>query len=175
MKTRNASIRFVPTVVAFVLASALMAFGPAAHASLADQATQFTFDQDVRIPGQVLPAGTYWFVLLDSPASKNIVRVYNFDRTEFITSFMTNAAQRLEPPDHTRLTLTQPADAAEPATLLTWFYPGQNFGHQFVYSTALQYELAQEDSVTMEVDESGPVWVHVKPAPVEAGDYSNPQ
>jgi hypothetical protein len=34
-----------------------------AHASEIDQATKLTFSQSVQIPGQVLPAGTYWFVV----------------------------------------------------------------------------------------------------------------
>jgi Protein of unknown function (DUF2911) len=165
MKTRNASI-----LVALLLAVGLAV--TVAHASEADQATQFTFDQDVRIPGVVLPAGTYWFVLLDTPSTKNIVRVYNFDRSELITTVMTNSAERLKMPDNTRLTFTQPADDAEPATLLTWYYPGRTIGHQFTYSYALQSELDQEDRVTMQVNENGPVYIRVRPAP-ESDAYSS--
>ncbi len=36
---------------------------PAARADESDQATKVTFDQPVQVPGRVLPAGTYGFVL----------------------------------------------------------------------------------------------------------------
>jgi len=36
---------------------------PVARASDQDQASKLTFNKAVQIPGRVLPAGTYWFVL----------------------------------------------------------------------------------------------------------------
>ncbi len=58
MKTRN-----VLFTLAFVFASIIML--PAARADDHDQASKLTFNQSVQIPGQVLPAGTYWFVMGD--------------------------------------------------------------------------------------------------------------
>ena len=31
----------------------------------------------------------------------------------------------------------------EPETILSWFYPGRSFGHQFVYSNVEEQKLAQ--------------------------------
>ena len=56
MNTRKAFI-----TAGLVLASLIML--PVAHADEWDQASQLTFSQSVQIPGRVLPAGTYWFVL----------------------------------------------------------------------------------------------------------------
>ena len=50
------------------------------HADAFDQATKFTFSQPVQIPGRILPAGTYWFKLLDS-SNRQVVEVLAEDRT----------------------------------------------------------------------------------------------
>jgi hypothetical protein len=44
-----------------------------------NQKTVFTFSGPVEIPGQVLPAGTYIFKLLDSQADRDVVQVFNKD------------------------------------------------------------------------------------------------
>jgi hypothetical protein len=49
------------------------------HASELDRATQLTFSQSVQIPGQVLPAGTYWLALDPTPGS-HVVRIFSQDR-----------------------------------------------------------------------------------------------
>ena len=46
------------------LASLLML--PVARGTEENQATKLTFNQPVEIPGHVLPAGTYWFVVAGS-------------------------------------------------------------------------------------------------------------
>jgi hypothetical protein len=35
------------------------------------------FSQPVEVPGAVLPAATYWFKLLDSPDTRNVVQIFN--------------------------------------------------------------------------------------------------
>jgi hypothetical protein len=59
MKTQKTFI-----TLGLVLASVIML--PAARANEYDQATKLTFNQSIQIPGRVLPAGTYWFVLADT-------------------------------------------------------------------------------------------------------------
>src|ERR1700686_2849085 len=50
--------------VVFGLALASLIAFSGARASEIDQATKLPFNQSVQIPGQVLPAGTYFFVAL---------------------------------------------------------------------------------------------------------------
>jgi hypothetical protein len=69
MKTQKTFI-----TLALALASALML--AAARATDYDQATKLTFNQSVEIPGRVLPAGTYWFVLADTDDARNVVHVF---------------------------------------------------------------------------------------------------
>jgi len=153
--------RTTSVLAGLALALALFAAAPASHADEKNQATQFTFDRDVRIPGMILPAGTYWFQVLDSPSSKNIIQIFNFDRSELVTTVMTFSAERAEPHGKTILTLTDTEGRNAPPTMLTWFYPGRTIGHQFAYSTALQEELETEPTIVLAVDENGPTYIRV--------------
>jgi len=123
---------------------------PVARADEADQATRITVSQPIQIPGKVLPAGTYWFVLLDHGDNLNVVEILDSDRSKVIAIVQTLTAERGEPIGKTVLTLAErPSD--EPEALLTWFYPGRTVGHEFVYPKREQKQLAQykQDSVTV--------------------------
>jgi hypothetical protein len=124
--------------VVFGLALASLLVFSNAQASDLDQATKLTFSQSVQIPGQVLPAGTYWFEVL----TQNSVRVYNSDRSKLIATLLTNSAEVLTPSDKTTVTFAD-RGSMQPGAIVTWFYPGRLEGHQFVYSKQDQREIAQ--------------------------------
>ena len=124
--------------VVFGLALASLLVFSNAQASDLDQATKLTFSQSVQIPGQVLPAGTYWFEVL----TQNSVRVYNSDRSKLIATLLTNSAEVLTPSDKTTVTFAD-RGSMQPEAIVTWFYPGRLEGHQFVYSKQDQREIAQ--------------------------------
>jgi len=77
---QSVAIRSFVTV-AFLLAFLIVL--PVVRADEWNQATLFTFSQPVQIPGQVLPAGTYLFELVNS-FNHEIVRISNADRTNVI-------------------------------------------------------------------------------------------
>jgi hypothetical protein len=134
MNTRKAFIT-MGLLVAFVVTL------PSARADERDQATELSFSQSFQIPGRVLPAGTYWFVLAENPANRNIVRIYNSDRsTVYATVFAINT-ESLATTDKTAITFAK-REPMQPETLLSWFYPGRASGHQFVYSNKEEQELA---------------------------------
>jgi hypothetical protein len=146
---------------AFVVASgvlmALTVVRPVAHADEFDQATRFTFSQPVRIPGEILAAGTYWFVLIDHGSDSNVVQVFNSDRSSVVATLLTAAAERLNPSAETIVTLAEPegsAESSEPAALISWFYPGFTYGHQFIYPSYLEKTLEREHDVTGAADSS---------------------
>jgi len=58
------------------------ALAPRTNADTWDRLTKVTFSGPVEIPGQVLPAGTYWLKLLDSPSNRNIAQISNEDRNK---------------------------------------------------------------------------------------------
>lgn len=94
--------------------------------------TIFTFDGPVEVPGATLPAGRYQFRLMDSPASRQIVQIWNEDRTKLFATTMTVATRRLDPKGDivVKFASTEPG---MPPAVKAWFYPGDVTGHQFVY------------------------------------------
>ena len=58
----------------------IMAFSisvPVMRADGSDQNTKLRFSESVEIPGRTLPAGTYWFVLVDDNAFRNVVQIFS--------------------------------------------------------------------------------------------------
>jgi hypothetical protein len=124
----------------------MMFFELAAHADESNQATKITFSAPIQIPGQVLPAGTYLFKVEDSDA--NIVQIFNGNGTALFATVQTIATERPNPADHTIVTLAEP-EAGQPGALLKWFYPGDQTGHEFLYSSQKEKELAQDTQRTI--------------------------
>ena len=74
-------VAIVRNFASLALLVAFLILLPAARADQANQATKVTFSQAVQIPGRVLPAGTYWFMLPEEVNEHYQVRIYNADRT----------------------------------------------------------------------------------------------
>src|SRR5271167_1231881 len=133
-------------IVNTVLVVAALSFvgavsAPGARADQWNKKTVMTFNQPVEIPGQILPAGTYTFKLLESPSDRHIVQVFNADGTQLIATILTINDYRLQPTGRTVVKFAeQPGDA--PDALKAWFYPGDNFGQEFVYPKPRAIELA---------------------------------
>jgi hypothetical protein len=121
---------------------------PVAHADQNNQETIVTFSQPVQIPGRVLPAGTYVFVLPDEANDHFQVRVFNADRTTLIATLLTVSAERPRPADHTVFGLAE-RGSSQPEAIVTWFYPGETTGHEFLYPKPIQQELASAKIVTV--------------------------
>ncbi|HEY6387205.1 MAG TPA: hypothetical protein VIX91_16140 [Candidatus Acidoferrum sp.] len=79
---------FKPLQITVCTALLCLALVPAVKASDWDKKTVVTFDDAVQVPGQILPPGTYVFKLLNSPASRDIVQIFNADETQLITTVM---------------------------------------------------------------------------------------
>lgn len=147
MNTRKAFI-----TLGLVLASLIIL--PVAHADEWDQASQLTFSQSIQIPGRVLPAGTYWFVLADSAGDRNIIQVFNSDRSTLYATVLAVTAERLHRTDNTTITFAE-RESMQPQTIVSWFYPGHSIGHQFVYSNHENQELARVKHQTVIVTAQG--------------------
>jgi len=115
---------------------------PLSRADEWDQKTGITFSQPVEIPGQVLPPGTYVFKLMDSLADRNVVAVFNKDETHLYGTFLAIPDYRLRPTGKPIITFEERASGA-PEAVKAWFYPGDDFGHEFVYPKARAVELAK--------------------------------
>jgi hypothetical protein len=141
-------VTIVASFVTILFFLAVLIVLPAAHADQGDQATRVTFSQPVQIPGRVLPAGTYVFVLPDEANDHFQVRIFNADRTMLIATLLTISAQRSQPTDGTVFGFAQ-RGSAQPEAIVTWFYPGETTGHEFVYPKQMQQELASAKQITV--------------------------
>ncbi len=133
--------------VGMIIAFTLL-FELAAHADESNRATTITFSQPIQIPGQILPAGTYSFKLLDSNSDPNVVQIFNSDQTHLYATLQTVATERQDPTGDTAITLAEQG-GGRPDALLKWFYPGRDTGHEFVYSGQQEKQLAQDTQQTI--------------------------
>lgn len=132
------------TGAALGLALAAVMMVPAAHASITNQMSKLTFNRAVQLPGdKVLPAGTYWFKLVNTEAMPNAVTIYNKNRARVEASFLTEPTYRAKVHGRIEVTLAGGSSNRTPM-LVKWFYPGMNYGHEFVYSSKAERRISEE-------------------------------
>ena len=127
-----------------------------------NQDTFFTFSQAVELPKTTLPAGTYFFQLMDSDSNRHIVKVMSQDRKQLHATLMAIPYYSNDrPPDdpQVRFMETPAANGAAPSNAIKiWFYPGNSVGHEFIWprDKAVQLAKATNQSVltTKTEDES---------------------
>ncbi len=119
-------------VVSVLFLGAVMAYAiPSAKADSADWDTFLTFSAPVEIPGMVLAPGEYEFKLADSGMPAGIVEILN--SKGHVMEFVAVAPDyRVTTRDKTDVTLERRAPGL-PEAIETWFYPGADWGVQFVY------------------------------------------
>jgi hypothetical protein len=119
-----------------------------ARASEWDQATKVIFSNAIEVPGTVLQPGTYWFVLANSDSDRDMVQIFSADRTKLYATLNTVPMERRGITTETAFTFAErPAD--KPEAILTWFYPGNTTGHEFLYSRNEEKELATDTHDTI--------------------------
>ncbi|MFN0170118.1 MAG: hypothetical protein ACKV22_27175 [Bryobacteraceae bacterium] len=173
------------TVCCIALIGAILA--PSAKADAWDRKTVVTFSAPVEIPGVhlagwgVLPAGTYVFKILDSQSDRHIVQIFNKDQTTVYATILAIPNYRLRATDKTVMTFRERA-AGQPEALRAWFYPGRNWGEEFVYPKDKAIALAKATNtpvlftpveIPLEVAEPAklaaePVVTELKRAPIMA-------
>jgi len=138
------------TVTTAVFCAALTGaiFSPAARADAWNRKTVMTFSAPVEIPGVhlkgwgVLPAGTYVFKIMDSQSDRHIVQIFSKDEKTVYATILAIPNYRLKATDKTVVTFRE-RPAGEPEALRAWFYPGRNWGEEFVYPKAKAVALAK--------------------------------
>jgi hypothetical protein len=118
---------------------------PSASADDTNNLTKVTFSRPFEVPGvgaQVLPAGTYWFKLVDSLTDRHIVQIFNEKQDHIFTTILAIPNYRARATGKTVMTFKERAEG-EPQALRTWFYPGRRLGEEFVYPKEKALELAK--------------------------------
>jgi LPXTG-motif cell wall-anchored protein len=132
---------------AFMTVPVMMACGVLAQADEWNKSTKITVDQAIEVPGAVLPPGTYVFKLLDSPSDRHVVQVFNEREDHVFASIIAIPNYRLTPTGKTVITFYE-VPAGQPQPVRAWFYPGDNFGQEFVYPKERNLYVAQTTDTT---------------------------
>src|SRR5689334_7885525 len=139
-------LRAGPAVLCMAFLGA--AFTPSAKADDYDKKTIVTFSGPVEIPPvhitgmRVLPAGTYVFKLMNSSSNRHIVQIFNKEQTKIYATILAIPNYRLTPKDKTVITFNE-GSRGRPEAIRAWFYPGANWGEEFVYPQTKAVELAK--------------------------------
>jgi hypothetical protein len=112
-----------------------------------NQDTFFTFSQAVELPKTTLPAGTYFFQLMDSDSNRHIVKVMSQDRKQLHATLMAIPYYSNDrPTDEPQVRfLETPASNGVAASnaIKIWFYPGNTVGHEFIWPRDKAMQLAR--------------------------------
>jgi hypothetical protein len=117
---------------------------PVVHADDWNQATRFTFNQPVQVPGRILPAGTYFFQLVGE--NHHLVQIFNEDRTAVVILYSiprVRYGRRAE----AAITLAN-RGGTQPQAIVAWFFVGETEGHEFLYPKQEQQELTHATQKT---------------------------
>ncbi len=140
--------------LSLILTSAV--FLPAARADEEDQMTRLVFNEPVGIPGAVLPAGAYWFVVARDTTGGDVVQIFSDDWSRVWATLITTPTYRQVPADETEIEFAvRPRQKAE--ALVEWYCPGCPAGHEFLYPKREERELARDakrDVVAQPVNEA---------------------
>jgi hypothetical protein len=132
-------VKTVLVVLALTLLGAICA--SSVQADDWNKKTVMTFSQPVEIPGQILPAGTYTIKLVDIASERHVVQFLDADGIKVIATVLAINNWRLQPTGETVVKFAERA-GDNPEALRAWFYPGDNFGQEFVYPKKRAIELA---------------------------------
>jgi hypothetical protein len=164
-------LKAVQTVFCTALLAAAV-ISPAARADDWNRKTSITFSGPVEIPGVhvagwgVLPAGTYVFRILDSQQNRHIVQIFNKDETVCYATILAIPNFRLKVTDKTVMTFRERA-AGQPEALRAWFYPGHQWGEEFVYPKSKAMEIVKATQT--------PVLFTPEELPVEVAEPITPE
>jgi hypothetical protein len=140
-----------------------------------NQDTFFTFSQAVELPKTTLPAGTYFFQLMDSESNRHIVKVMSQDRKQLYATLMAIPYYSNDrPPDDPQVRfLETPAASGGAASnaIKLWFYPGNSVGHEFIWPRDKAMRMAKatgEPVLTTKTEDESSELTRVNGAGVDA-------
>ena len=102
-------------------------------ATTMNKTTYFTFSAPVRLPNQILPAGTYMFELAAPDSANNLVRVRDRNATKVYLTAFTRLVERNNHGDlKPAITLGEAPKGSAPP-IRVWYPDGERLGREFIY------------------------------------------
>jgi hypothetical protein len=136
---------FLPLTVAVVFFA--LSFSPVAVADNWDKKTIVTFVQDVEIPGQVLPAGTYVFKLLRSNSDRSVVQVWTAREKQLLATLITVGDSYPNPSGDPYVVLDMTGtEEGYPPAVVSWFFAGSDEGRDFIYQGYSTTRIVEDQS-----------------------------
>lgn len=146
---------------------------PVLRADQWDKRTVIRTDQAIQVPNVVLQPGTYVFRLLDNPGNRNIVEIFNSTEQHLITTVLVLPNYRLTATDKTVVTFWETPPGVPPA-VRAWFYPGDNYGQEFVYPKSFSAQIAAANNTSVPTTASRNA-EEMKTAPVTSTNQAGEQ
>ena len=97
-----------------------------------DKKTTVSFSQPVEVPGHILQPGKYVMKLVDSQSDRHVVQFMNERQNHVYASAIAIPAYRTQVTGRTVIAFYE-AGAGQAEPIRYWYYPGDNFGQEFVY------------------------------------------
>lgn len=103
-----------------------------AQASAMNKRTVLHVYNPIQIPGVVLSPGTYTIHVLNPKAGQDVVQFKDQSNQEVLATIIAIPNKRMQVSGKTELRFYEPRPGNPPA-LRSWFYPGMEYGVEFVY------------------------------------------
>lgn len=139
-------------------------FVPKAHADAWDKMTIVTVNEPIIAGNKVLDPGTYVWKLMDSQSNRHVVQIFDKDQRHLEETILAIPNYRLQPTGNTQFAFWE-TPAGVPKAVRAWFYPGDNFGQEFVYPKKLVAQLASAAPVPIPANYREP-----EPAPAPTAE-----
>jgi hypothetical protein len=127
----------------------MIGLSPSLRADPWNKKTIITINEPMQVPTKVLEPGKYVFKLIDSNY-RHVVQVFNEDETRILTTIIAIPNERLHPTDKSEFKFWE-SPAGQPHALRAWFYPGDNFGHEFAYSPTMAAQITAYNKTSVPV------------------------
>src|SRR5579872_3147005 len=114
---------------------------PTARADEWDKKTTITINEPIEVNHKVLTPGAYVFKLLDSQSDRHIVQIFNEKETKLLDTILAIPNYRLRPTGKSVFAFWE-TPAGSPPVIRAWFYPGDNFGQEFLNSKPAATQVA---------------------------------
>jgi hypothetical protein len=159
--------RFKIVALAFCMFLVAFAIAPLAKAQNGDMKTVVKFSEPIEIPGgTILPAGIYFFKLLNQDSGRWVVQIFDENQTKTFATLITIEDFRYHPTDKVVMTFAE-RPAGTPPAIKEWFFVGEHFGREFVYPKPRAIELAKQTNepvLSMPVEETANITAPVTTA-----------
>ena len=121
---------------------------PSLQADAWNKKTTLTITEPLQVPSCCTPGhtvtlqpGEYVVALVDSLSDRHIVRIFDKDQQNVMTTILAIPNYRLHPTGKTVFEYWE-VPAGQPRALRAWFYPGDNFGQEFAYPKQTAAQIA---------------------------------